>query len=92
MNRFASILLHVDGFLGAVPGAIAGHLNLAEVQRIAVATLLSGAGVAAIVPALLASVGTVIAPQDVAMVTAAITLVSEVRRRLPHGSPVVAKV
>lgn len=82
MSKLASFL---KAFAEAAPGALAGHLNLAEIQRIAFTTLLSSGSVAAIVPALLGAVGTVVAPQDVALATAVITIVSEVRRRLDHG-------
>lgn len=75
----------IKSLLAEAPGALAGHLNVAEIQRIVLTTLLSSGGVAAILPALLASIGTIVAPQDVALATAAVTIVAEVRRRLGQG-------
>jgi hypothetical protein len=87
MAKLATVL---KWLVATAPGAIAGHLNVSEIQRIAFATLLSSGSLAAIVPALLASIGTVVAPQDVALATALITLYTEVRRRLNHGAQLPA--
>jgi len=76
----------VKRFLGPVPGSIVKHLNAGEIARIAATAAVTG-GVSTVVPALVASIGLVVAPQDVALATAAVTVISETYRRLGHGSP-----
>lgn len=90
MPDLKSLKSSVGSFLSEAPGAVAGHLNVPEIKRIALTTVLSSGGVAAVAPALLASVGTVVAPQDAALATALVTVASEVYRRLPHGTPAPA--
>lgn len=68
------------------PGAIREHLNVPEIQRVALTAFLGG-GAGAIVPALLSSVVTLVAPQDAALAAALVTLVFDVRRRLGQGAP-----
>jgi hypothetical protein len=76
-------------FFAAAPGAIQGHLNVAEIKRIALTTVMTS-GAAAIVPALLASVTTIVAPQDAALAAAVVTIGREVYRRLGHGTTLPA--
>lgn len=78
-------LAAVKSFVAAVPGALKGHLNTEEIGRIVVATAVT-AGVSAIPGALLASVGSIVAPGDVALATALVTLGTEAYRRLGHGA------
>src|SRR4051794_28877150 len=75
--------------LGPVPKALAGHLNVQELLRIAVTAVVSGGGAAAILPAVLAHIDLVVAAPDVAVVTAGIAFLVEVVRRLQHGDQVI---
>ena len=87
--HLAKLFLLIRQFLGSVPGAIRGHLNALELIRVVVTALVAGGGVAGVLQALLAAVGTVfIGPGDAAVATTVITLVLEVVRRLGHGQPV----
>lgn len=87
-----SIVKYVVDKLGPVPGAIAQHLNVSELVRIAVtAAIMGGGGFAAVLPALVANVASFVTTQDVALVVAGLTFVSEAYRRFGHGDPLPAK-
>jgi hypothetical protein len=77
----------VKSFVAEAPGAVKGHLNPAEIQRIAVSAFLSSGSLYAVALALVTHLPAIVAPGDVALVTAAVSLVSEFYRRLNHGTP-----
>ncbi len=78
--------------LGPVPNAIKDHLNVEELVRIAVTSFISAGGSAAVLPALLAHVDLFVDPTDVGVVTAVLTLIIEIVRRLEHGTELPAAV
>ena len=77
----------VIGFLGAVPGAVRDHINVAEAVRIGVAAALAGGGVYGVLFAELARLPEIVTPADAATAAAVVTLISETLRRLGHGVP-----
>jgi hypothetical protein len=84
--NLTAIASGITSFLAAAPGAIQGHLNTGELLRIVGSSLVTG-GASAVLPAILASVGQVVAPGDAALATGLATVVVEVYRRLGHGTP-----
>jgi hypothetical protein len=86
---FRNALKSIRDFLGPAANSLKNHLNARELIRVVVTALVAGGGVAGVLQALLAAVGTVfIGPGDAAVATTVITLVLEVVRRLDHGQPV----
>lgn len=87
--KTAVIVRSILAFLGSAPDAIRGHLNVSELIRIAVATVLAGGGVYEVVRSLAASIEQWVAPGDAGLATAAFVLVLEIWRRLKQGDRVV---
>lgn len=81
-----SILSLVKRFFAAAPGAIRDHLNVAEVLRVAVAALLAGGGVYGVLFAELSHLPQIVTPADAAAAAAVLTAISEIARRLGHGT------
>jgi hypothetical protein len=87
--KTAIIVKQILAFLGTAPDALRGHLNLTELVRIVVATVLAGGGAYEVVRSLAANIAQWVAPGDVGLATAAFVLIIEVWRRLNHGDTVV---
>ena len=83
------IIRSILSFLGTAPDALKGHLNLAELIRIAVTTAVAGGGAYEVFRALAESIDAWVAPGDVGLATAVCVLVLEVWRRLGQGDRVV---
>lgn len=79
------IVRWVSQFFGSAPDSIRSHLNLNELARVVVASLLSGGGAYEVVLALAESIPRWADPADVGLVTAGLVLVLEIWRRLGHG-------
>lgn len=78
----------VASFLGEVPGAIRNHVNVQELARVAVAALLAGGGAWGVAAAVATHLPQIVTPDDLVLATAAVTALSELRRRLGQGAPV----
>jgi hypothetical protein len=77
---------HVREFVGAVPSAVQGHLNVEELARIRWTALLAAVGILGLLQALVLAVGTIFpAPTDAALAGLILTFILESRRRLGHG-------
>ena len=83
------IVRSILSFLGTAPDALKDHLNVAELIRIAVTTVLAGGGAYEVFRALAGSIDQWVAPGDVGLVTAICVLVLEVWRRLRQGDKVI---
>ena len=80
-------------FLGPAASSIQGHLNAVELIRVLFAAIFAGGGVLGALGTILPSVGLIFpSPHDAALATAVLTGISEVVRRLAHGSSTPASL
>jgi hypothetical protein len=96
MERIMSMLKKIIGFVFGVIGdfvgpaanSIKGHLNIAELVKVAISAVAAGGGVMGILNAALPAIGLIFPlPQDAALASMILTAIGEVIRRLSHGTP-----
>ncbi|GAC1475461.1 MAG: hypothetical protein NVSMB9_28060 [Isosphaeraceae bacterium] len=81
-----NIFARVKRFFRVVPGAIKNHLNVEELRRISLTSLLAGGGIFGVLQAVLQNTSSIVpAPQDAALAGAMLTVLLEVYRRLGQG-------
>lgn len=80
------LLARLKKYFAEVPGSIRGFLNVNELVRVLMTSIVSGGGVLAVLQALAASAGTIFpAAQDAALAALLLTSLLEVTRRLQQG-------
>lgn len=87
------VITLIEDFFAPASGSLKNHLNVSELVRVLITSVLSGGGVLGFLGALLPSLGLIFPiPQDAALATGVLTAVSEIIRRLSHGAaPPTAK-
>jgi hypothetical protein len=82
-----SVFARIRRFFAAVPGSVHGHLNGAELLRIAATALSAGGGLLGVLEAVRLGVGAIFpAPADAALAALILTTILETLRRLGHGA------
>lgn len=71
---------------GEVRGHLKGHLNLQELVKVVLIALAHGATVHAVLSAIAGDLGNIVAPADLSVAVATLTLIAEIRRRLGEGA------
>ena len=83
---FAAAMGLIYEYFWNVPGSLQGHLNSAELARVSMVALTTGAGIFAALSAWTLERGSIIpSPADAGLAVAVFTLILETRRRLGHG-------
>lgn len=86
--KIASLVALIMRFVGPVPGAIAGHVNVPELVRCLVTSVMSGGVTVASLWAVGAQYPSYLSPADVPLAAATITFLGELFRRLGHGTAI----
>ena len=86
-----ALLAYVLAYLGPVDRAIRDHLNVREIVRIIIVTIVAGGGTAGVVSAVKDDLPAIVQPGDVVLAASVLTVIEEVRRRLNHGDVVKIK-
>jgi hypothetical protein len=88
MTVLKLVLGAIGAFIGPAAASIQGHLNVVELIRVLAAAFFAGGGTLGVLATILPSIGLIFpSPNDAALATAVLTGVSEVIRRLSHGTP-----